>query len=104
MGKIILITTLVLCCSMYAGAQTTAEIFNQKKTQRKYLLQQIAAIALMRSLQKKGRTETQRGWSNVETIRKTEKAQHKNYYQKEGYEKEEKDNGTAAAGNHGGHR
>jgi hypothetical protein len=49
-------------------AQTWDEWFSQKKTQRKYLFQQIAALQVYLNYLKKGYNIVQKGWTTVENI------------------------------------
>ncbi|MGF7231958.1 hypothetical protein [Arachidicoccus sp.] len=56
MKKIWLLLSLALCvgCTTKLSAQTFAEFFKQKQTQKKYLLQQVAALEAYTQLAKKG--------------------------------------------------
>ncbi|MCX2479349.1 hypothetical protein OQY15_09630 [Pedobacter sp. MC2016-15] len=54
-----------LCSSLSVYSQTFAEFFNQRKTQKKYLLQQIAAFQVYAGYLKKGYTIVDNGLSTV---------------------------------------
>ena len=53
MKKLLILSTMVLCADNLS-AQTVAEWFRQKATQRKYLLQQIAALHVYSGYLSKG--------------------------------------------------
>lgn len=61
-------------------AQTFAEWFSQKKTQRKYLLQQIAALQVYSGYLKHGYEIAHRGLGNISGSLKEEFSLHNGYY------------------------
>jgi len=61
-------------------AQTFAEWFNQKKTQKKYLLQQIAALQVYSAYLKKGYNIAHNGLGSISGSLKSENGLHKTYY------------------------
>lgn len=61
-------------------AQTFAEWFKQKKTQKKYLLQQIEALAVYADYLKKGYHLASNGLGSISGSLKTENSQHGLYY------------------------
>lgn len=58
---------LITCLSSHA--QTFDEWFKQKKTQKKYLIQQIEALQVYLNNLKKGYEIVQKGWTTVENIK-----------------------------------
>src|SRR5690349_4960560 len=68
MNKLIIIFTLVLWGNI-ANAQTFNEWFRQKKTQKKYLLQQIAALKVYLDYLKKGYKIVDKGLTIVGDIK-----------------------------------
>ena len=68
MNKLIIIFTLVLCGNI-SNAQTFNEWFRQKKTQKKYLLQQIAALKVYLDYLKKGYKIVDKGLTIVGDIK-----------------------------------
>ncbi len=69
MKKIFTILSIVFIFSLHANAQTFDEWFKQKKTQKKYLVQQIAALKVYLGYLKKGYEIAQKGWTTVENIK-----------------------------------
>jgi uncharacterized protein YfkK (UPF0435 family) len=69
MKKIIAILFTAFILSFSANAQTFEEWFQQKKTQKKYLVQQIAALKVYLGYVKKGYEIAQRGWTTAENIK-----------------------------------
>jgi hypothetical protein len=63
-----------------AQAQTFAEWFAQKKTQKKYLLQQIAALQVFSGYLKKGYQIANNGLGSISGTLKTENGLHSTYY------------------------
>lgn len=63
-----------------AHAQTFAEWFSQKKTQKKYLLQQIAALQVYSGYLKKGYSIASNGLGSVSGYLKSENGLHTTYY------------------------
>jgi hypothetical protein len=63
-----------------AKAQTFAEWFDQKNTQKKYLLQQIAALALYADYLKQGYHIASGGFNSISGSLRTEYGLHKTYY------------------------
>jgi hypothetical protein len=70
MKKIILWMTAALLCHHVSSAQTFAEWFNQKATQKKYLLQQIAALKVYYGYAQKGYTIVSSGIHTIRDIKK----------------------------------
>jgi len=68
MNKLIAIFTLVLCVNI-SNAQTFNEWFRQKKTQKQYLLQQIAALKVYLDYLKKGYKIVDKGLTIVGDIK-----------------------------------
>lgn len=71
---------LVLCCSLNVQAQGLGEWFNQKKTQTKYLIKQIAALQVYLGYLKKGYRITQDGLNLIGDIKGGEFNLHKDYF------------------------
>lgn len=69
MKAITTIITLLLISGLTANAQTFSEWFAQKKTQKKYLIQQIEALKVYLDQLKKGYDIVQKGWTTVENIK-----------------------------------
>jgi hypothetical protein len=69
MKKILSILSIAFIFSFNTNAQTFDEWFQQKKTQKKYLVQQIAALKVYLGYAKKGYEIAQRGWTTVENIK-----------------------------------
>ncbi len=67
-----LMTVLVSAAATETMAQTWREFFSQKKTQKKYLLQQIAALQTYISYAKKGYNITSTGISTIKDIKNGE--------------------------------
>lgn len=68
-GKVTwLVCLLTIITFQFAQAQTFGEFFNQKKTQKKYLLQQIAALQVYIGYAKKGYDIAQSGLQTVKDI------------------------------------
>jgi hypothetical protein len=71
MKKLLLLFSIALSLSLAfnsARAQNFDEWFKQKKTQKKYLIQQIIALQVYLDYLKKGYNIVQKGWTTVENI------------------------------------
>ena len=76
-----IVTIMLLACSAQCvSAQTWSEWFRQKKTQKKYLLQQIAALQVYASYAAKGYTIAKDGLGIIGNIRKGDFSMHSNYF------------------------
>ncbi len=64
----------------YASGQTFAEWFSQKKTQRKYLIEQIAALNMYRMKAVKGYNIAKGGLGSISNYLGNEYALHQQYY------------------------
>ena len=74
---------LILLFSMMAtvaSAQTWNEIFKQKETQKKYLLQQIAAMKMYAGFLKKGYTIANTGITSIKNLSKGEFNLHQSFF------------------------
>jgi hypothetical protein len=69
MKNIFALLSIAFIFNFNANAQTFDEWFQQKKTQKKYLVQQIAALKVYLGYAKKGYEIAQRGWTTVENIK-----------------------------------
>ncbi|GAB3917063.1 hypothetical protein [Mucilaginibacter boryungensis] len=74
------LTIVVLLFSLSARAQTFAEWFSQKKTQKKYLLQQIAALQVYSGYLKNGYAIAKGGLGSITSYVGNEFALHSGYY------------------------
>ncbi|MEO8949940.1 MAG: hypothetical protein ABI308_16115 [Mucilaginibacter sp.] len=74
------LTLIALCFSITAGAQTFAEWFSQKKTQKKYLLQQIAALQVYSGYLKTGYGIAKGGLGSITSYVGNEFVLHNGYY------------------------
>lgn len=74
------LTLIALCFSLSAGAQTFAEWFSQKKTQKKYLLQQIAALQVYSGYLKTGYGIAKGGLGSIGSYMGNEFTLHGGYY------------------------
>lgn len=79
MKKIIIIASL-LCFAESLSAQTFAEWFRQKATQRKYLLQQIAALQVYTGYVSKGYSIAKKGLNTIQDIKHGDLNLHSNYF------------------------
>jgi Tfp pilus assembly protein PilP len=77
--KSIIIILLCLQC-LNTKAQTFAEWFSQKKTQQKYLLQQIAALQVYSTYLKQGYGIATKGLGSISGYLKSENGLHQTYY------------------------
>ena len=78
--KKILIISVVILCAENLSAQTWAEWFRQKATQRKYLLQQIAALQVYSGYLSKGYSIAKNGLNTIKSIKNGDLLQHTNYF------------------------
>ena len=70
----------MIFCAGNLSAQTWAEWFRQKATQRKYLLQQIAALQVYSGYLSKGYSITRNGLNTIKSIKNGDLLQHTNYF------------------------
>ena len=78
--KKLLILSIVVLCAENLSAQTWAEWFRQKATQKKYLLQQIAALQVYSGYLSKGYTIAKNGLNTITNIKNGDFKQHDNYF------------------------
>lgn len=71
---------LLAICARVAKAQTFAEWFQQKKTQRKYLLQQIAALQIYTGYLQKGYSIARKGLTAIGDFKNGEFNLHSDYF------------------------
>lgn len=71
---------LILCCSMSMQAQGLGEWFNQKQTQAKYLIKQIAALQVYLHYLEKGYAITEDGLHLIGDLKNGEFNLHKDYF------------------------
>lgn len=76
-----IILLIVLMGSQTLRSQTFSEWFRQKKTQKKYLLQQIAALEVYMDFARKGYTIAKEGLNLVEGFKHGEFNLHSDYFQ-----------------------
>jgi hypothetical protein len=79
MKKIIIIAAL-LCFAESLSAQTLAEWFTQKATQKKYLLQQIAALQVYIGYVSKGYSIAKKGLNTIQDIKNGDLNLHSKYF------------------------
>jgi len=79
MKKIIAIAML-LSITKSMSAQTFAEWFRQKSTQKKYLIQQIAALQVYIGYVSKGYSIAKKGLNTIQDIKHGDFDLHKNYF------------------------
>lgn len=79
MKKIIFILT-ILCYTVSTEAQTYAEWFKQKATQKKYLLQQIAALQVYTSYLSEGYKIAKDGLNSIQGFKKGDFTLHSNHF------------------------
>lgn len=70
---------LLACLSVTAGAQTWSEWFRQKKTQIKYLVEQIAALNVYKGYVEKGYAVAKNGLHAIGDIKDGDLSMHTNY-------------------------
>lgn len=68
------------CLALNANAQGLGTVFNQKQTQKKYLLQQIAALQVYIGYVKKGYSIAKDGLDFIGDVKDGELNLHKNYF------------------------
>jgi hypothetical protein len=78
--KKLLIISIVVLCAENLSAQTWAEWFRQKATQKKYLLQQIAALHVYSGYLSKGYSIAKDGLNTIKSIKNGDLLQHTNYF------------------------
>jgi hypothetical protein len=78
--KKLLIISIVLLCAENLSAQTSSEWFRQKATQKKYLIQQIAALQVYSGYLSKGYSIAKNGINTIKSIKNGDKLQHSNYF------------------------
>lgn len=74
------VVVLLAASCIRANAQTTDEWFNQKSTQKKYLLQQIAALQVYLSYAKKGYNIVSSGLNTIRDIKKGDLNIHNTFF------------------------
>lgn len=79
MKKLITIIILTICVKA-CKAQTFAEWFQQKKTQKKYLIEQIAAFKIYICYVQKGYSITEKGLSTISNIKNGDFNLHKDFF------------------------
>ncbi len=79
MKKLIAIITLTISVTV-CKAQTFAEWFKQKETQKRYLIQQIAAFQAYLGYVQKGFSIAQKGLSTISNIKKGDFNLHKDFF------------------------
>lgn len=80
MKKILLLATVSLFAFHSTSAQTFDEWFNQKSTQKKYLLQQIAALQVYLGYAKKGYNIVTSGVNTIRNIKKGDFNLHRDFF------------------------
>lgn len=78
--KVLIITAVILAGTFSCPAQTFDEWFNQKKTQNKYLLEQIAALKVYQSYLSKGYSIVKDGLGTIKKIKSGEFGLHDLYF------------------------
>ena len=78
--KLSIIILLLVATGSVCQGQTFAEWFKQKKTQKKYLLEQIAALQAYAGFVKKGYSIAQKGLTTISDIRHGEFNLHVDYF------------------------
>jgi hypothetical protein len=81
MKKIVIIILTIWCSGSAAEAQTWNEWFRQKKTQKKYLVQQIAALKVYLKYLKEGYDISKKGLKIVGDIKDGNFSDHSTYFQ-----------------------
>lgn len=80
MKRKLLLATVGLFASFLLSAQTAGEWFNQSATQRKYLLQQIAALQVYLGYAKKGYTIVTSGVNTIRNIKNGDLNMHRDFF------------------------
>ena len=70
----------MVLCAANLSAQTRAEWFSQKSTQKKYLLEQIAALQVYSGYLAKGYSIANDGLNTIKSIKNGDLIQHTNYF------------------------
>lgn len=70
----------MVLCAENLSAQTSSEWFRQKATQKKYLLQQIAALQVYSGYLSKGYSIAINGLNTIKSIKNGDLLQHSNYF------------------------
>ena len=70
----------MVLCAANSSAQTWDEWFHQKSTQKKYLLEQIAALQVYSGYLSKGYSIANDGLSTIKSIKNGDLLQHTNYF------------------------
>jgi len=78
--KKLLIISIVILCAENLSAQTSSEWFRQKATQKKYLLQQIAALQVYSGYLSRGYSIAKNGLNTIKSIKNGDLLQHSNYF------------------------
>ena len=78
--KKLLIIFIIVSCAENLSAQTSSEWFRQKATQKKYLLQQIAALQVYSGYLSKGYSIAKNGINTIKSIKNGDLIQHTNYF------------------------
>lgn len=78
--KKLLIILFVIVCAENLSAQIWSEWFNQKATQKKYLLQQIIALQVYSGYLSKGYSIAKSGLNTIKAIKNGDLLQHNNYF------------------------
>ena len=76
-----LLIFLIVCLSQVAHAQTTEEFLNQKATQKKYLLEQLAALRMYASYLKQGYDIANKGLNKIKGFTKGEFNLHEVFFE-----------------------
>ena len=80
MKRLLLLATAGLFASLSSNAQTADEWLNQKATQKKYLLQQIAALQVYLGYAKKGYSIVTSGVNTIRNIKNGDLNLHRNFF------------------------
>ena len=80
MKKMIVVMATCFLVSNSINAQTWQECFQQKKTQKKYLLQQIAALKVYLNYARKGYDIANKGITTVRNIKKGDFNLHQDFF------------------------
>lgn len=80
MKRLLLLTTAGLFAFLSSNAQTADEWLNQKATQKKYLLQQIAALQLYLGYAKKGYSIVSSGVNTIRNIKNGDVNLHRDFF------------------------
>lgn len=75
-----MLTLLLIATAAVPQAQTFAELFKQKKTQQKYLVQQIAALKVYAGCLQKGYSIAREGWQMIGALKKGELDLHRAFF------------------------